>query len=65
MATPAAWQDPEYLARLRRYSEPLRLADRAFANPCLYCGLDEYEVPYEDTEEHRATSEHQWAVYDA
>ena len=40
-------------------------SDRAFANPCLYCGLDDDETPYEDTEEHRASSQHQWAVYNS
>ena len=27
MPTPETWQDPEYLARLRRYSEPPRTDD--------------------------------------
>ena len=39
--------------------------DRAFANPCLYCGVDDAETPYEDTEEHQRTSQHGWAVYNS
>lgn len=38
---------------------------RAFANPCLYCGLAEDEAPFEDTDEHRDTSQHQWTVYNS
>lgn len=34
---------------------------RAFSNPCLYCGTDDNDVPYEDTDEHRNTSQHQYA----
>lgn len=50
-----------YLAEGRREERRAR----AFANPCLYCGVDDNETPHEDTEEHRNTSQHQWAVYNS
>ena len=58
----AATQD-EWIAAIKQANEVL--GERAFANPCLYCGTDEYDVPYEDTEEHRNTSEHQITVYNS
>lgn len=35
--------------------------EKRLANPCLYCGEDEDELPFEDTDEHRSTSAHQYA----
>ena len=53
------------ILRARRIARVLDAIERRFANPCLYCGLDEREIPYEDTDAHRNTSEHQWTQYNA
>lgn len=56
---------PEERRAFTRLLQDDEATERALANPCLYCGLDDDEVPYEDTEEHRNTSQHQWAQLDS
>lgn len=61
MPTPAAWYTAAQAVLEREQRIPPPAAD-PWASPCLFCGLDDDERPYADTEEHRSTSEHQWAV---
>lgn len=58
---PARWNEAE-AERLRQFSDPQPAAPAAASDPCLYCGTDDNDVPYEDSEEHRSTSQHQYAV---